>query len=572
MAHPPFIFSSLTRLCLLFLLLLASNTATADPQPLSGQAEILERPADASAEYDYIVIGGGTAGLTMADRLTEDGKCGQFPTVHACLTKLASNADSRTEQIPSSWLNPGRSGLLDARNFFNFSSVSQVNLNNRTVCVVGGAMLGGSSGAWNFHPPHPALVKEFGIKFDASYWGTSSKVHDSFPSFLWPFFKTQIDAFKDTPGVDFLDDSGSGEPGAFWWPASVDPGPVLRSFSRPGQWDGESAPARPNYRTLTEQRVLKVVFENKTTGGCSSNGKKTKQKIRAAGILFVPTRARTVRARRKVVIAAGTIHTPQILQASGVGRADVLQRGGIDVVADLPGVGSNFQDPTYQVGALFNLAKFPPLLTSDLLLTNATFIAEAQALVLRGVPAQDPAAFLSLGPDATVVAGYRAQKRALAAALRSRGSAVYNLFLQGKAVKTDWVVYLHPLSRGTVHVDPRNPLFAPPLFDYRALNNPADVDVLVEFTRFTRRFFTTTRLAAYGLVELFPGAHVTAPEDIAAALRARLSPTVFHPVGNAAMMPRALGGVVDDKLQVYGVVGLSIADASKAADLIKARA
>lgn len=181
--------------------------------------------------------------------------------------------------------------------------------------------------------------------------------------------------------------------------------------------------------------------------------------------------------------------------------------------------------------------------------------------------AQDPAAFLSLGPDATVVAGYRAQKRALAAALRSRGSAVYNLFLQGKAVKTDWVVYLHPLSRGTVHVDPRNPLFAPPLFDYRALNNPADVDVLVEFTRFTRRFFTTTRLAAYGLVELFPGAHVTAPEDIAAALRARLSPTVFHPVGNAAMMPRALGGVVDDKLQVYGVVGLSIADASVILDM-----
>lgn len=119
-------------------------------------------------------------------------------------------------------------------------------------------------------------------------------------------------------------------------------------MSRNGHWDGVEA-ARPNYDTLVSHKVLRVNFRGRA----------------ATGVSFVPANAtseggaRTVRARKEVVIAAGSIHTPQVLQASGVGPRSVLQAAGIAVVEDLPGVGSNFQDHPFGVGAFFNRTFLP---------------------------------------------------------------------------------------------------------------------------------------------------------------------------------------------------------------------
>jgi choline dehydrogenase len=175
--------------------------------------------------------------------------------------------------------------------------------------------------------------------------------------------------------------------------------------------------------------------------------------------------------------------------------------------------------------------------------------------------AQDPAWYLPAGSDPTVIAGYQAQKKALAAALRSHGDAFYNLFLRG-SYQEGAIVDLHPLSRGVINIDTKDPYFKEPIVDYRALTNPADIDVLVEFTRFTRRYFLDTSLKAFEPRETRPGANVTSVEALQAAVRSAVSPTTFHPVGTAAMMPRELGGVVDEQLLVYGVKGLSVVDAS----------
>ena len=180
--------------------------------------------------------------------------------------------------------------------------------------------------------------------------------------------------------------------------------------------------------------------------------------------------------------------------------------------------------------------------------------------------AQDPAAYLPPGTDKTVVDGYAAQIRAHARNLRGQGSAVYNLFLRGTNNEGS-AIYLHPLSRGTVNINPSDPYFSEPIVDYRALSNPADADILVEFTRFTRRFFLDTSMRNYGPVELWPGANVTSSADIIAALRDFMIPSSFHPVGTAPMMPRKLGGVVGTDLLVYGVSGLSVVDASIMPDL-----
>ena len=150
--------------------------------------------------------------------------------------------------------------------------------------------------------------------------------------------------------------------------------------------------------------------------------------------------------------------------------------------------------------------------------------------------------------------------------MRSTGSAFYNFFIRGTANEPGPIL-LHPLSRGTVTIDTADPYFALPKVDYRALSNPVDGDLVVEFTRFTRRVFSQTSLTAFNPVELLPGANVTIKEDIIAEIRGRLVPTSFHPVGTAAMMPRNLGGVVDEELRVYGVKGLSVVDASVMPDL-----
>jgi len=154
----------------------------------------------------------------------------------------------------------------------------------------------------------------------------------------------------------------------------------------------------------------------------------------------------------------------------------------------------------------------------------------------------------------------------MAAAMRSHGSAYYNLFLRGGGSEGA-IVFLHPASRGTVHVNPADPYFSEPVVDYRAMSNPVDVDIEVEFVKFTRRYFTETSMSEYGAVESRPGEGVQSDEEIRDYVRANVSPSTFHPVGTSAMLPRELGGVVDQELRVYGVKRLSVVDASVMPDL-----
>lgn len=144
------------------------------------------------------------------------------------------------------------------------------------------------------------------------------------------------------------------------------------------------------------------------------------------------------------------------------------------------------------------------------------------------------------------------------------------------------LVDLHPLSRGTVNINTTDPFNTEPVVDYRALTNPVDLDIMVEMLRFTKRYFFETRLKEFGPRQVQPPDYVDEPEDLAGFLQANLSPTEFHPSGTCAMMPKELGGVVDESLQVYGVKHLRVVDASimpvlpgetnalQAVDLIKA--
>lgn len=131
----------------------------------------------------------------------------------------------------------------------------------------------------------------------------------------------------EVEGVQFPVDSGAGDAGVFWYPHSAQQPEVVRSFALSGYWAGK-AETRPNYDTILESRVLRVLFDDDNT---------------ATGVEYVSRSSRDVRdakkvsARKEVILSAGTIHTPQILQASGLGPKAVLEAANIDLVFDLPG-------------------------------------------------------------------------------------------------------------------------------------------------------------------------------------------------------------------------------------------
>lgn len=147
-----------------------------------------------------------------------------------------------------------------------------------------------------------------------------------------------------------------------------------------------------------------------------------------------------------------------------------------------------------------------------------------------------------------------------ASALLTKNMTVYHTIFHATAAQSG-LAYYHPLSRGTVNINTTAP-DSEPLVDYRVLSNPIDIEILIEFMKFTRRYYQSQTLALLQPIETHPGSNVTEDGELEAFIRNNLTPTVYHPVGTCAMLPKELGGVVDEELRVHGVRGLKIVDAS----------
>ncbi|KXX82729.1 Oxygen-dependent choline dehydrogenase [Madurella mycetomatis] len=568
-------------------------------------SKIFHSARDVDSEYDYVIVGGGTAGLTVADRLTEDGET----------TVLVVEYGELSNSTSISRVQGGFSGMSDASLMYSINSVPQVNLRNRTTAVLAGKVVGGSSAvnammtvrgtaedydrwgsffsnsshwswegmlpyfkkALTFVPPDEAVTKSSNITFDTSFWGNTSGVYAGWPSFQYPGTTFHLEAFRGLPGVPFAEDSGSGKPGVYWYPTFMDPELVVRSYARTGHYDSLN---RDNYHLVTGSKVTRVILNGTTATGVSF------VQVGSSGAETV------VNARKEVIVAAGGIHSPQVLQLSGIGPSKLLASANITTVVDLPGVGQNFQDhPIVMSSYMFRNFPFSP--SSDDMFRNRTFanwaaevwranrtgpnsIATGNAAAWLPFPvisprwsnissalaAQDHGSYLPDSTDATVSAGYRAQMLSYSSALAANNTAFYNLVFTGGA-SNGIIVDLHPLSRGTVNIDVRDPYNRVPVVDYRALTNPLDAAIMTEILRFTRRYYMDNPLTeSYQAREMQPGSNVQSDEQWGDYLEETVSPSEFHPAGTCAMMPRELGGVVDEELRVYGVEGLRVVDAS----------
>ncbi|KAK0109901.1 hypothetical protein ONS95_002572 [Cadophora gregata] len=602
-------------------------------------AQHLSHSGGLRSSYDYVVIGGGTSGLTLADRLTESGKYSVLVVEYGYFSDIPT--------LPYDPINP--IDVSPESLMYNITSVGTKKQLVGIGCVVGGgsainaqafmrgtsedydrwAALGGEDSNWGwkgilpyfkksvtFNPPDPKLAEEFNITYDIKEaWGGNGPVLASYGDYQYPPTKIMYEAWKAFPGITYPRDGSEGKAGIVWIPSSKDPITETRSYARTAHWD--PVQNRTNYAILTGHKVAKINF------------RQTRLEIMATSVKIVSrtnsSSTRIVKASKEIILAAGAIHTPQILQLSGIGPRDVLKAANISLLMDLPGVGSNFQDHSwFTVGYNFTT---PVLPNRASLLNNKTFASWAlelweanrtgpysisqgggAALAQVGLPviapttyssiaseieSLDPASILSLGTHPTIVAGYRAQLKLMAAAARSKNTAWLQMGLGGNpfGVADQWVFNIHPLSRGTVHLDPSDPN-GEPLVDYRMLSNPVDLRVAVALFKGIRAYYGSQgAMKRLTPVETKPGANVTSDADIEEFLKKTLDPSQYHPVGTCPKMPLELGGVVDEELRVYGVEGLSVVDASimplivgatmqstvyavaeKAADLIKARA
>lgn len=379
------------------------------------------------------------------------------------------------------------------------------------------------------------------------------------------------------PGMTVPEDSGAGEAGLYWYPISQDNVEWKRSSARTGHWNGLN---RANYEMITGAKANKINFEGE----------------RAVSVQYASRNDSsvppvTIKARKHVVLAAGSIHTPQVLLQSGVGPTSLLKSYNISVVQDLPGVGSNFQDHsyipsiTYRWGIVPN-GTWPINNTSPMSLNRRQrtpwgMMAPPNLAAMIGMPvvtperyqnlsvayeSQDPTKHLPATYTKEQIEGYKQQQKVYAKLFREKNVQWNEMMMFGPGGS---IQNLHPLSRGLV-LPPKNDSNAEMTVDYRALTNDIDLDVMVEIIKFMRRYMTQSDLKIFEPEELSPGIDVQSDDGLRAWARTVINPSVYHPAGTAAKMPREWGGVVDEELGVHGLKGLSIVDASIMPTLIGA--
>ncbi|GEO87058.1 MULTISPECIES: GMC family oxidoreductase [Alphaproteobacteria] len=504
--------------------------------------------------FDYIVIGAGSAGCVIANRLSAD------PSVRVALVE-AGESYTRFPLNLKVKLPFGNIFLLpDARYNWNDEFIaSDANPDRRIPCprgrIVGGCsavngtvyMRGHASDydewqaqgneGWSYEDVLPAFKAHENWKLDVNgeFHGRGGELNVATVPSPNAISAALIDGGRETGHEATRDFNGPSQDGFGLFSVNQRNGMRMSSaeaFLRP-------AKGRRNLTLLDGALVERINVENG----------------RATGITVVRQGKRqTIRAAQEIVLSAGTINSPHLLMLSGIGPASELNRHGIEVVADLPGVGRNLQDHP-AVGVAVEDTSGHTLALSWKTLPKLTAQALRYILTRKGVFASNVAevgGFLRSRPglnrpdvQVTFLMGLKT-----AAALIPRQHGFVAL-----------VNICRPESRGRLELRSASPLDRPKL-TANFLDNQNDVDTLVRGIREVRRVIRSTAMKPYAGKELLPGDQVTGDADLEAYVRSTVA-TVYHPVGTCKMGPASDPmAVVDPQLRVRGIAGLRVADAS----------
>jgi len=515
-----------------------------------------QKPVTEGAAFDYIIVGGGTAGLLLANRLSKN-------PAHKVLVIEAGGRDNWIwHHIPIGYL----FAIGNPRADWCYKTEPVPGLNGRSIGYARGKVIGGCT-AINAMVYMRGQVQDYDTwaQMGLSGWGWDDVLpyflkhedHESGKSAMhnaggewrvenarvrWPLIEA-VAAAGEQVGIPRVSDFNLG--------SNEGSGYFQVNQKKGMRWSAASAFLKPvidqrsNIELRLKAQVEKIEFDTSST----ASGRPRATSV----IVSDESGRRRYVARREIILSAGAINSPQLLQLSGIGPAELLQEYGIDVVHHSPGVGENLQDHL-QLRLIYKVKGLKTINETGWF--GKGLMGLDYVLRRRGPLTMAPSTFgmftRSSDEHATPNIEYHIQPLSLDAF----GSPLHSF-----PAFTASVCNLRPTSRGHVRIRSRDPRQAPAI-QPNYLSTEEDIRVAVDSLKLTRRLVAAPALAKYQPREYLPGADIQSEDDMRVAA-GQIGATIFHPVATAKMgIDSDPMAVLDGRLRVRGVDGLRVIDAS----------